>query len=174
MPFWKVSRGSQPSLVDGSAARAPDPRLEPIQLFTTDGRLSGWIVALEERVTDVLNSREILRVCVDPITDTWADIEQEALLLVAPPPRGGANPRKIHRHKRRVRALVGRYTVEGVAHLPPGMPLDPYLLRTRQPFVALTDVILSDGDEREGGETHPVAIINVNNLEELHALLTIA
>ena len=174
MPFWKVGRASQAGSIDGSAARAIEPHLEPIQLFTREARISGWIVALDERVTDILNQRETLRVCVDATADSWADVEREELFLVAPPPRGGPNPRRIHRHKRRIRILLGPYTVEGVAHLPPGMPLDPFLLRTRQRFVAVTDAIVTGEDERDGGENHPVVILNVNNMQELHVLLTLA
>ena len=174
MPFWKVGRASQAENFEGSAARAIEPHLEPIQLFTQEGRVAGWIVALDERVTDVLNRRETLRICVDPSADAWADVDRDELLLVAPPPRTGPNPRRIHRHKRRVRILLGRYTVEGVAHLPPGMPLDPFLLRTRQRFVAVTDAIVTGEDERDGGEMHPVVILNVHNMQELHALLTLA
>lgn len=174
MPFWKVGRATQAANIEGSAARSIEPHLEPIQLFTHDGRVTGWIVALDERVTDVLNRRETLRICVDASEDAWADVDRDELLLVAPPLRTGPNPRRIHRHKRRVRILLGRYTVEGVAHLPPGMPLDPFLLRTRQHFVAVTDAIVTDADERDGGETHPVVILNVHNMQELHALLTLA
>lgn len=174
MPFWKVGRAAGSATVEGTAARAIEPRLEPIQLFTADRVVAGWIVAIDKRVTDLLNGRDTLRVCVDPAADTWADVERESLLLVAPPPRSGPNPRRIHRHKRRVRAVVGPYAVEGVAHLPPGMPLDPYLLRTRQPFVALTEAIVTRDDERDGGDLHSVVIVNVHNLEELHTLLTLA
>ncbi|MFN2418683.1 MAG: hypothetical protein ABR593_07120 [Candidatus Limnocylindria bacterium] len=175
MAFWTVRRGLSADLTDGSAAKALQPRLESIQLFTTERRIEGWVVALEERVTDVLNRRQSLRLCTEPGADVWEEVDRDDLLLVAPPPMPGKNMRAIHRSKRRVLVLVGPYAVEGIVHLPPGMPLDPYLLRTRQRFMAMTNVVMGvAGDDRDPGETLPVAIVNVHNVHELRALITLA
>ncbi len=173
MPFWNVRRGSQPALTEGSTAKALQPHLERIQLFTTHERVDGWMVAQGERITDLLNQRPALRVCIDPTADAWVDIARDDLLIVAPPPLP-PSPRRIHRQKHRVLASLGPYTVEGIAYLAPGAPLDPYLLRTRQRFMAMTNAIISTADDPDIGEPVSVAIVNVNNVDELRALLTIA
>lgn len=173
MPFWTIRRGTQTNTTDGSAARAIAPRLEPIQLFTAAARVEGWLVATEERVTDLLNQRASLRVCTDPATDTWESVDRGDLLVVAPPPLAAPTGRAIHRHKRRVMALVGPYVVEGIVHLPPGMPLDPYLLRTRQHFMPMTHAVVGD-PSRETGTTYPVVLVNVWNVSELRLLVTLA
>ncbi len=174
MPFWTIRRGTQPSGMQGSTARDLAPHLEPIHLFTTMGRIDGWIVAVEERVTDLLNQRDAVRICTDPATDSWSSIDRDDLLLVAPPPMTGSSGRAIHRSKRRVLARVGQYSVEGIVHMPPGMPLDPYLLRTRQHFLPMTRAVVSSSDESESGDLYQVVLANVFNLAELRTLVTLA
>ena len=175
MRFWKVQRGTGEANTEGSAARAIAPRLEEIRLFTRSGPVDGWLVATDERVTDLLNQRASLRICTDPAADTWQTVGRDELMLVAPPPLAGRTGRAIHRHKRRVMAQVGPYVIEGVVYLPPGLPLDPYLLRTRQHFMAMTNAIVKTADQGEApGEVYSVVVVNVRNLEELRLLVTLA
>lgn len=175
MPFWNVRRGRSAGATDGSAAREVQAHLEPIRLFRATDTVDGWLVVGGERVTDLLNLRESLRICTDARSDTWATVEREDLLLVAPPPLGAPTGRAIHRHKRRVMASVGPYTVEGIVHLPPGLPLDPFLLRTRQHFMPMTNAIVTaTARAHEPGETYPVVVLNVHNLTELRLLVTLA
>jgi len=173
MPFWNVRRGSQATLSEGSTARALEPHLERIQLFTAHERVDGWMVAQGERITDLLNQRPALRVCIDPTADAWVDIARDDLLIVAPPPLP-PSPRRIHRQKHRVLAVLGPYTVEGIAHLAPGVPLDPYLLRSRQRFMAMTNALIGTAGDPDTGEPVSVAIVNVDNVDELRGILTIA
>ena len=135
MPFWKVSRATGSHLTDGSAAREPAPHLEPISVFTTKGRFDGWIVAAEQRVTDLLNEHSHLRMCLDAAADAWEDIERDDLLFVAPPSRATDPQRRISRRKNPLVALVGTYVVTGTAHIQPGTTLDPYLLRRQVRFL---------------------------------------
>ena len=65
MPFWKVQRATRANVTDGSAARETTPNIEPIQVFTAERHLEGWVIATQQRMTDVLNVRESIRICVD-------------------------------------------------------------------------------------------------------------
>jgi hypothetical protein len=174
MPFWNIRRGTQPEHTVGSAARDVAPVLEPIQIFTAQRHLEGWIVAGGERVTDLLNQNDTLRVCVDLASDEWASIPREDVLCVAPPERPTHSQRRVHRQKHLVRALVGPYVVSGTAHLQPGSTLDPYLLRTRQQFLPMTNAMLMHRTDPKIDQQLPVVIINVANLTELRALMTVA
>ena len=93
-----------------------------------------------------------------------------------PEPRMHAGERqlRVHRQRRRVRVRVGPYDVTGTAHLIPGGGLDPFLLRTRQAFLPMTDVVILRRDDLSWERVAAVAIINVGNLSELHELLTLA
>jgi hypothetical protein len=171
MPFWNIRRGVANAQFEGSAAREITPVLEPIQVFTAQRHIEGWIVAAQERVTDLLNQREVIRLCVQPDTDEWATIDRDDILLVAPPGRTTNPQRRVHRQKRRLMALVGSYVVTGVAHLQPGAGLDPYLLRTRQHFLPMTNAVVTHRTDPSVEHQLPVVIVNVGNLTELRALL---
>jgi hypothetical protein len=174
MPFWKVQRGTSATLTEGAAARAPEVHLEGVQLFTADGRSEGWIVAVEQRMSDVLNERPTLRVCTDPVADSWATYPRDELLVVGPPATVKPNPRRIHRRHHRALARVGPYTVEGIAHLPPGAPLDAYVLRKRQHFMAMTDAVVAWAGEPDSAQELPVVLVNLHAVDELRGLLTLA
>jgi hypothetical protein len=167
MPFWKPQRATRATGVDGSTARQTTPTVEPIQVFTAGRHLDGWIVATHERITDVLNARQTIRICLDPTADTWETIDRDDVLLVAPPDRFSDPQRRIHRRKHGLVALVGPYVVTGLAHLQPGVPLDPYLLRTRQHFLPMTEVSVTSRIDPTMEQRLPVVIVNVRNLMEL-------
>ena len=171
MPFWNARRSATRNVVDGSAARDIQPHLEPIQLFTADGRVSGWMIALEERILDYLSAHAVLRVCVDPAADLWESVVRDELLVVAPPPLPQPNPRRIHRQKRRMRVAVGPYVVVGVFHGPPGASPEAYIQRARPSFIALTDAIVSAG-EQDGGELFDVVIVNAGRIHDLETLFS--
>jgi hypothetical protein len=171
MPFWNVRRGTSPDSSQGSVAHDLTPTLQPIQLFTATKRIEGWIIAAEERVTDLLNRHESIRVCVDAATDVWETVSHDDLLLVAPPTHYSNPQRRVHRSKQRLMALVGPYVVSGVAHLAPGTTPDPYLLRTRQQFLPMTNASVTHRTDPDVDYEFPVVIVNVSNLTDLHALL---
>ena len=173
MPFWKLSRatGSQPS--DGSAARDPAPHLESISVFTTKGKIEGWIVAAEERVTDMLNEHPHLRICLDAAADQWNVIDRDDILFVAPPGRATDPQRRVSRRKNRLVALVGSYVVTGTAHIQPGTTLDPYLLRRQMRFLPLTDAWVTHRIDPTVELSCPVLIANTTNLVELRSAMTV-
>ena len=167
MPFWKVSRETGSQLNGDGAARDPAPRLEPISVFTTEGSFEGWIVAAEQRVTDVLNEHPQLRIYVDAAANAWEDIDRDDILFVAPPGRATDPQRRISRRKNRLIALVGSYVVTGTAHTQPGTTLDPYLLRRQVRFLPLTDAWVTHRTDPTVELSRPVLIVNTMNLVEL-------
>ena len=61
MTFWNWRRGPGPSATQGSAAIAASPELAPIEIYTADSRIVGWISPNGQRVTDLLTSQDELR-----------------------------------------------------------------------------------------------------------------
>jgi hypothetical protein len=173
MPFWKVQRAARANVTDGSAARETTPNIEPIQVFTAERHLEGWVVATQERMTDVLNARESIRICVDATADTWETIDRDEILLVAPPEQATDPQRRIHRRKHRLVVSVGPYIVTGTVHLQAGIALDPYLLRTRQHFLPMTDALVSSRLDPTFAQDLPVVIVNVRNLVEIRSQLSV-
>lgn len=175
MAFWSWPRGAGASRAAATGALELVRPPEPIRVFRADGEVEGWIAASGQRVTDLLNANPSLRIQLDAAdSERWIEVERDTILLVTPPPHAGQRQRRVHRQRRRVRATVGPFDVVGTAHLTPGSGLDPYLLRTRQAFLPMTDVVISRRDHPGWEQEAAVAIINVGNLSALHALLTLA
>ena len=61
MTFWNWRRGSGGSATAGTAALANGTDLAPIELYTPDTRVVGWIASNGQRVTDLLLATEELR-----------------------------------------------------------------------------------------------------------------
>ena len=59
--FWNWRRGGGATATAGSSAMAVAPDLAPIELYTADTRIVGWIAANGRRVTDLLNAQDELR-----------------------------------------------------------------------------------------------------------------
>jgi hypothetical protein len=59
--FWNWRRGPGQMAVQGSAAVAAVAELAPIELYTADARIVGWIAPNGQRVTDLLNGQDELR-----------------------------------------------------------------------------------------------------------------
>ena len=112
--------------------------------------------------------------CVDPADDVWESADLEDLLLVAPPLQAGNPQRRVHRRKHRLVGLVGPYVVTGVGHIALGQDPEAYLLRTRQHFLPMTDAHVTSRVNGSIDEVLPVVILNVGNLIELRAQLTLA
>jgi hypothetical protein len=67
MTFWNWRRGSAGGVATGSAAVAMTGRdLAPIELYTADARIVGWIAANGQRVTDLLNDRMSCALAPEP------------------------------------------------------------------------------------------------------------
>lgn len=100
--------------------------------------LDGSIAVDGERLIDLLNRETTLRVC-STSDATWRSVDLDEVCLVGPPPHASDPQRRVRRQKHRVRVEVGPCLVTGTAHLVPGSELKPYLLRTRQRFLPITE-----------------------------------
>ena len=61
MTFWNWRRGTALATSSGTAAVAIAPDLAPIELYTADTRIVGWVAPNGRRVTDLLNEADELR-----------------------------------------------------------------------------------------------------------------
>lgn len=163
--IWKRLRGTRDT-VDGSAAIDSQPQLQPIQLFTTAGVISGAITDDGRRVSDLMLTDDEFRIQTDD--DGWVSISLADVVLVVPPSH--VSTRRIHRAKRRVAFDVPPYRIVGTAHLPPGTQLDPFVLRTGRPALPVTNAWIRNEvlDEDYHAE---VAIIAVNAISSARELL---
>lgn len=173
MAFWNVRRSTGARATEGSAARHLEPAIEPVRVFTTERCVGGWVVATQERMTDVLNARESIRLCLDATADEWEAIDRDDILFVAPPERRSDSGRRVHRRKNRIVAQLGPYLVTGTIHLQPGTQLDTYLLRTRQHVLPLTSVVVSSRIDPTFEQQFPVVIVNLQHLMELRTQLSV-
>lgn len=137
------------------------PGLEPIRFVTADAEFRGYVSAGNERMTDILQRGQPFRVLPEGATsepENWLEIMPNEIQLVIPPPHVSPDERRLPRQLREVLVRVGRYEVNGTAHLMPGSEGD-ILSRSSRPFLPLTNVLLV----AEGGveERHEVVIVNL-------------
>lgn len=180
MTFWNWRRGPGPSAVQGSAAMAVSNELAPIELYTADSRIVGWVAPNGQRVTDLLNSTDELRlwrpspgrldethmpagVDADETDDNgeWESLATARVILAMPPEWRASRQLRLHRRLRRASVLAGPFTVTGNVHLPPGAEVGLHLIRNQR-FLPLTDAyLLHDG---EPSFEHVVSVVIVNGM----------
>jgi hypothetical protein len=167
-------RGSSlPPDVEGSAARAVGIDLQPLLLFRRSRVESGWIDPGGQRLTDLLNRQDAVRVLLagaDGAPADWESCRVDELLLVAPPPRPTDPSRWLPRRRRRVGLRIGPYRVVGTAHMPPETEVEDFIAQRRQRFLPLTQcrVIMRDAEYAPD-----VAIVNIGYVREVEHLITI-
>lgn len=166
MKFWKQRRGTEPQAIDGAAARELAPSLEPVRLYLADRVVVGSMPADDRRVSDLLVSGDHLRVQEDD--GTWASYPLAELVVVEPPAH--ASLRRIHRAKRRVELVAAPYRIVGTTHLPPGTQLDPFVLRTGRPAIAVTNAWVHR-DDGSIDDHLDVAIVTVDRISFARELL---
>ncbi|HSM38271.1 MAG TPA: hypothetical protein VK838_02980 [Candidatus Limnocylindrales bacterium] len=192
MTFWNWRRGTSPTSTSGTAAMAMNTELAPIELYTAEARIVGWIAADGHRVTDLLNERDELRLwhptpgpiegpgsknAPPPNLDDngeWQELLTELVLLAMPPEWRASRQLRLHRKLRRVAVAAPPFTVTGNVHLPPGaQPGSEYMFR-RQRFMPLTEAhILHDG-EPPFEHVVSVVIVNTVHVTEMVPLVTLA
>jgi hypothetical protein len=196
MTFWNWRRGSAGGTTSGATAVAvTDSDLAPIELYTADARIVGWISANGQRVTDLLNHQDELRLWhpspgpmaapgvedspTDPTPEAddsgeWQSIVTEQLILAMPPEWRAARQLRLHRKLRRVALTAGPFSVTGNLHYPPGAELDdPTLFRGRR-FLPLTDAYLLHNGEPPFEHVVSVVIVNTAHITQLIPLVTLA
>lgn len=191
--FWNWRRGPGPSATHGSAAIAVAPELAPIELYTADSRIVGWIAPNGQRVTDLLATQDELRLWrpspgplddrAMPPTDAhptmagdngeWESLPTASVILAMPPEWRASRQLRLHRRLRRAAVKAGPFHVTGNVHLHPGVDIGLHLVRN-QSFLALTDgYILHDG-EPPFEHVVTVVIINSAHVAQIVPLMSLA
>jgi hypothetical protein len=169
---------------DGATALAPMRELEQVELYTANAMVSGLVAPEGERMSDILNRRRPLLVHEARQTDFGATDQAEPatrmssfdcdqILLAMPPAHAGNPARRIHRKRHRVQLDVSPFQVVGTAHMPPGSMLDPYLLRTRTAFVAVTDAVVRLPDTPSFVRLAEVVLVNTAAITAIDQMLAL-
>ena len=156
MTFWNWRRGPGPSATQGSAAIAMSPDFAPIEIYTADARIVGWIAANGQRVTDLLSSQDELRLWrpspgslddrsmpLPEVTGTpgengeWESLPTDRVILAMPPEWRASRQLRLHRRLRRAACTAGPFNITGNVHLAPGVEIGLHLLRTQR-FIPAT------------------------------------
>ena len=183
--FWDW-RGSSTSVSDGAAAlAAAQIALEAVEIYTSHAMLPGRVAPEGRRLSDILNATSHLPVRgvhsigpMDAIDGTdggdWTSISTEDILFAMPPKHASPRQMRINRRQHRVRIETGPYVLVGNAHLLPGTTIDPYVLRSRMRFLALTQVHVASRADASWERIAPVVLVNVRPLTDLTEVVTVS
>lgn len=194
LTFWNWRRGPASNATQGSAALAAvAPELVPIELYTLDSRIVGWIAPNGLRVTDVLNNRPEIRLwrpSPGPLDDKampspsadprdaaesgeWHSLATDHIVLAMPPEWRASRQLRLHRRLDRAAVIAGPFSVTGNIHLTPGVEIGPHLLRI-QPFVPLTDAHILHNAEPHFEHVVSVVIVNAQHVSQILPLVALA
>jgi hypothetical protein len=193
--FWNWRRGPGPSATQGSAAIATSPDLAPIELYTADARIVGWIAPNGQRVTDLLTTQDELRLWrpspgplddrampaddVEPTTAVpgdsgeWESLATSRVILAMPPEWRASRQLRLHRRLRRAACVAGPFNITGNVHLAPGVEVGLHLTRTNR-FIPLTDAYILHSGEPPFEHVVSVAIVNTAHIAKIVPLVTLA
>ena len=196
MTFWNWRRTSSGGASGGATAAAvlSGHDLAPIELYTADARIVGWISANGQRVTDLLNDNDELHLwhpspspisepvdhnSGEPITvpddpGEWQSVMTEQLVLAMPPEWRAARQLRLHRKLRRVALSAGPFSVTGNLHLAPGVEATDYSVIRNRRFLPLTDAYLLHNGEPPFEHVVSVVIVNTAHITQLVPLVTLA
>jgi hypothetical protein len=187
--FWNWRRGAGATSTAGSAAMALAPDLAPIELYTADTRIVGWIAANGRRVTDLLNMQDELRLwqpspgpieaqLTDPLTldesGDWQSLMTEQVILAMPPEWRASRQLRLHRKLRRVAISAGPFSVTGNLHIVPGAEPGPDLLLHGPHFLPLTEAYILHNGEPPFEHVVSVVIVNTSHVTQMVPLVTLA
>jgi hypothetical protein len=192
--FWNWRRGTG-AATSGSAAMATVPELAPIELYTADTRIVGWIAANGRRVTDLVNAQDELRLWQpspgpieapslpasasdqSPNTDEtgeWQSLLTDQVILAMPPEWRASRQLRLHRKLRRVALTAGPFSVTGNLHVMPGVEPGPDFLATAPRFLPLTEAYLLHNGEPPFEHVVSVVIVNIAHVTQVVPLVTLA
>jgi hypothetical protein len=192
MTFWNWRRGTTSAATSGTAAVSLAADLAPIELYTADTRIVGWIAANGRRVTDLLNTQDELRLWqpspgpIEPpasVRDAapnpeesgeWQSVRAEQLILAMPPEWRASRQLRLHRKLRRVALSAGPFSVTGNMHLMPGVEPGPELLLRGPHFLPLTEAYILHNGEPPFEHVVSVVIVNTAHITQLVPLVTLA
>lgn len=191
MTFWNWRRGPGPSATQGSAALASSPELAPIEIYTADARIVGWIAPDGQRVTDLLNSRDELRLWrpsqersdevgmlrdasdVGAASGEWESLPTARVVLAMPPEWRASRQLRLHRRLKRAALVAGPFSITGNVHVANGVQVGPHLLRG-QGFLPLTDAYFLRNGEPSFEHVVSVVIVNSVHVSQIVPLVTLA
>ncbi len=191
--FWNWRRGPISATQGSEALETTSTEMAPIELYTADSRIVAWIAPHGQRVTDLLNSKDELRLwrpSPGPLDETempvaagdpdepttngeWQSLETARVILAMPPEWRASRQLRLHRRLRRAAIIAGPFTLTGNVHLPPGSEVGLHLIRSGA-FLPLTDAyLLHDGDPHF---EHVVSVVIVNgaHVAQVSPLVTLA
>lgn len=191
MTFWNWRRGAGATSTSGSAAVALAPELAPIEIYTADQRIVGWVAANGQRVTDLLNEQDELRLWrptpgpleasgrpgLTEVIDAdaeWQAVPTSQLLLAMPPEWRASRQLRLHRRLRRVAVAIGPFAVTGNLHLHPGVEVTHSLLHGPQRFLPLTEAYLLHQSDPPFEHVVSVVIVNTRHVTQLVPLVSLA
>jgi hypothetical protein len=188
--FWNWRRGTGATATSGSAAIATAPDLAPIELYTADSRIVGWIAANGRRVTDLLNAQDELRLWqpspgpmdaplldANPTLDEsgdWQSLVTDQVILAMPPEWRASRQLRLHRKLRRVAVIAGPFSVTGNLHIVPGAEPGPELLLRGPHFLPLTEAYILHNGEPPFEHVVSVVIVNTSHVTQMVPLVTLA
>jgi hypothetical protein len=189
--FWNWRRGPGPATV-GSAAMAVSDDLAPIELYTAESRIVGWISPNGMRVTDLLSTQDELRLWrpspgpldavhlpsidaspADEANGEWETLAAARVILAMPPEWRASRQLRLHRRLRRAAMVAGPFSVTGNVHLPPGGEVSQQLLRTHT-FLPLTDAYILHNGEPPFEHVVSVVLVNTVHVGQIVPLVTLA
>ncbi len=193
MSFWNWRRGPGPSATHGSAAMAvsASAELAPVELYTADARIVGWIAPNGRRVTDLLSTQDELRLwrpSPGPLDDRsapidaagdphqngeWESLATDRVILAMPPEWRASRQLRLHRRLRRAALVAGPFSVTGNVHVAPGVDIGPHILRAQR-FIPLTDAYILHAGQPPFEHVVSVAIVNSAHVSQLVPLVTLA
>lgn len=189
MTFWSPRRGNGAAAISGALAAAPSRELAPIELFTADSRIVAWIETRGQRVTDLLNEHDELRLWrpapgsgpadassppPGPDDGDWQVVATESLVLAMPPEWRTNRQLRIHRKLRRVAVETGDFSVTGNAHLALGSEPGMWMITRGARFMPLTDAHILHRGDPPFEHVVSVVIINAAQVTRLVPLFTLA
>ena len=193
MTFWNWRRGPGPSATRGNVAVAASiADIAPIELYTAEGRIVGWIAPNGRRVTDLLSTQDELRLWrpspgaldddAPPRLDMgglpgdsgeWESLATDRVIMAMPPEWRASRQLRLHRRLRRAAMHAGPFSITGNVHLAPGVDVGPHLLRTQR-FIPLTDAYILHAGDPPFEHVVSVAIVNTAHVRHIVPLMTLA
>ena len=196
MTFWNWRRGTSAGVAGGAAAAvAYMPELAPIELYTADSRIVGWIDAQGRRVTDLLNDQGELRLwqpspgpldgalteavngspaIVDSGPGEWQTLTTDQVILAMPPEWRASRQLRLHKRLRRAAVTAGPFNVTGNLHIHPGAEIGPHLLTRGARWLPLTEAYLLHTGEPPFEHVVSVVIVNTAHISQIVPLVTLA
>lgn len=191
MTFWNWRRGPGPSAINGSAAVATVSDLAPIEIYTADSRIVGWISPNGQRVTDLLSTQDELRLwrpSPGPLDATglpspegandgengeWEALATARVILAMPPEWRASRQLRLHRRLRRAAVLAGPFSITGNVHLAPGADIGMHLVHAAG-FLPLTDAYLLHNGEPPFEHVVSVVLVNSAHVSQIVPLVSLA